>query len=48
VAKISVEKRYPGKHVMQGVELELPPILLGKYGSDRTKKNVLVYGHYDV
>jgi len=33
---------------MQGVELELPPILLGRYGSDPKKKNVLVYGHYDV
>lgn len=33
---------------MQGVELELPPILLGRYGSDPKKKTVLVYGHYDV
>jgi Cys-Gly metallodipeptidase DUG1 len=33
---------------MQGVELELPPILLGRYGTDPTKKIVLVYGHYDV
>jgi Cys-Gly metallodipeptidase DUG1 len=33
---------------MQGVELELPPILLGRYGTDPKKKSVLVYGHYDV
>ena len=33
---------------MQGVELELPPIILGRYGSDPKKKTVLVYGHYDV
>jgi hypothetical protein len=33
---------------MQGVELELPPIILGRYGSDPSKKTVLVYGHYDV
>jgi arginine utilization protein RocB len=33
---------------MQGVELELPPIVLGRYGSDPNKKTVLVYGHYDV
>jgi len=33
---------------MQGVELELPPIILARYGSDPKKKTVLVYGHYDV
>jgi len=33
---------------MQGVELELPPIILARYGSDPSKKTVLVYGHYDV
>jgi Cys-Gly metallodipeptidase DUG1 len=33
---------------MQGIELELPPIILGRYGSDPKKKTVLVYGHYDV
>jgi hypothetical protein len=43
-----VEKRPLGKHTMQGVELELPPIILGRYGSDPQKKTVLVYGHYDV
>ncbi len=33
---------------MQGTVLDLPPILLGKYGNDPLKKTVLVYGHYDV
>ena len=48
IANPRVEKRPLGKHVMQGVELELPPIILGRYGSDPKKKTVLVYGHYDV
>ncbi|KAJ3369383.1 Cys-Gly metallodipeptidase [Allomyces arbusculus] len=39
---------YPGTHVMDGEELELPPIVLGTYGTDESKKTVLVYGHYDV
>lgn len=29
-------------------DLQLPPVVLGRYGSDPEKKNVLVYGHYDV
>lgn len=29
-------------------ELQLPPIVLARYGNDSAKKNVLVYGHYDV
>lgn len=28
--------------------LELPPIVLGRFGDDPAKKTVLVYGHYDV
>lgn len=48
IAYNRVEKRPLGKHNMQGVELELPPIILGRYGSDPKKKTVLVYGHYDV
>ncbi|GMG28681.1 unnamed protein product [Ambrosiozyma monospora] len=28
--------------------LELPPIVLARFGSDPAKKTVLVYGHYDV
>ncbi|KAK6456975.1 glutamate carboxypeptidase-like protein [Scheffersomyces xylosifermentans] len=29
-------------------KLELPPIVLGRFGKDPKKKTVLVYGHYDV
>lgn len=28
--------------------LQLPPVVLARYGSDPAKKTVLVYGHYDV
>lgn len=28
--------------------LQLPPVVLARYGSDLSKKTVLVYGHYDV
>lgn len=28
--------------------LKLPPIVLGRFGNDASKKTVLVYGHYDV
>ncbi|KAJ3017448.1 hypothetical protein NUW54_g578 [Trametes sanguinea] len=38
-----------GKHsVADGLELPLPPIILGRIGDDPQKKTVLVYGHYDV
>ncbi|KAJ2983433.1 hypothetical protein NUW54_g10637 [Trametes sanguinea] len=37
-----------GKHVVDGQELPLPPIILGRIGDDPSKKTVLVYGHYDV
>lgn len=33
---------------MEGVEVPLPPILLGQYGSDPKKATVCVYGHLDV
>lgn len=29
---------------MEGVEVELPPVIIGQYGSDPKKKTVLVYG----
>lgn len=29
-------------------ELELPPVIVARYGSDTKKRTVLVYGHYDV
>ncbi|KAI9172901.1 hypothetical protein H9P43_007032 [Blastocladiella emersonii ATCC 22665] len=45
---ISTKLHHPGKHVMDGQELELPPIVLGKLGEDPAKKTILIYGHYDV
>lgn len=45
---ISYEIHLPGMQKIQGIELALPPIILGTYGTDPKKKNVLVYGHYDV
>lgn len=29
-------------------ELDLPPVILGRYGEDPKKRTILVYGHYDV
>lgn len=29
-------------------DLKLPPIVVGRYGNDPAKKNILIYGHYDV
>ncbi|CCM01338.1 uncharacterized protein FIBRA_03388 [Fibroporia radiculosa] len=37
-----------GRHVMDGQDLPLPPVILGKIGNDSKKKTVLIYGHYDV
>ena len=37
-----------GTHVMDGQELPLPPAILGKIGNDKSKKTVLIYGHFDV
>ncbi|KAK9477204.1 hypothetical protein V1514DRAFT_334501 [Lipomyces japonicus] len=31
-----------------GTNVDLPPIVLGKYGNDPNKRTILVYGHYDV
>ncbi|GKT97695.1 glutamate carboxypeptidase [Colletotrichum tofieldiae] len=31
-----------------GTDLQLPPLILGRYGSDPTKPTILVYSHYDV
>ncbi|CAG8565833.1 24098_t:CDS:2 [Dentiscutata erythropus] len=42
------EARDIGCHDMDGVNLQLPPIILGTYGNDPNKKTILVYGHYDV
>lgn len=43
----SVELRSLGKQ--PGKEhLDLPPVILGRYGNDPNKRTILVYGHYDV
>lgn len=35
--------KQPGKE-----HLELPPVIIGRYGNDKNKRTILVYGHYDV
>ncbi|KAF8448561.1 hypothetical protein BGX38DRAFT_1188486 [Terfezia claveryi] len=40
-----VERRILGE---QHPGLDLPPVLLGRYGDDPKKRSILVYGHYDV
>ncbi|KAK3358742.1 hypothetical protein B0T25DRAFT_531045 [Lasiosphaeria hispida] len=42
----SVELRELGPQ--PGTDLELPPVVLARYGSDKNKRTILVYGHYDV
>ncbi|KAI1136150.1 cytosolic non-specific dipeptidase [Hypoxylon sp. FL0543] len=29
-------------------DLDLPPVILARYGNDKNKRTILVYGHYDV
>ncbi|TGO50379.1 hypothetical protein BOTNAR_0395g00050 [Botryotinia narcissicola] len=42
-----VEKRPLGKQ--PGMEhLDLPPVVIARYGNDKKKRTILVYGHYDV
>lgn len=43
----SVEKRALGKQPDKG-DLDLPPVILSRYGNDSKKRTILVYGHYDV
>jgi Cys-Gly metallodipeptidase DUG1 len=43
----TVEKRPLGKEPSRP-HLELPPVILSRYGSDPNKRTILVYGHYDV
>lgn len=38
----------PGANSADGKPLPLPPVLVGNYGTDPKKKNILIYGHYDV
>ena len=42
-----VELRALGKQPNKE-NVDLPPVLLARYGHDRNKRTVLVYGHYDV
>lgn len=44
----SIELRPLGKQTLDGVELDLPPAILGTLGTDPKKKTLLVYGHFDV
>ncbi|KAI0284572.1 CNDP dipeptidase [Russula aff. rugulosa BPL654] len=37
-----------GTHVMDGQNLKLPPAILGRIGDDKSKRTILIYGHYDV
>ncbi|KAF8960946.1 glutamate carboxypeptidase [Flammula alnicola] len=37
-----------GRHTMDGEDLPLPPAILGRIGDDKSKKTVLIYGHFDV
>lgn len=48
--KLNVDtKKVPlGKHTLDGQELELPPAILGTLGTDKNKKTILIYGHFDV
>ncbi|KAL2016437.1 hypothetical protein VTK56DRAFT_3524 [Thermocarpiscus australiensis] len=41
-----VELRPLGKQ--HGTDLDLPPVVLARYGNDKNKRTILVYGHYDV
>ncbi|KAI9861553.1 MAG: hypothetical protein M1813_005163 [Trichoglossum hirsutum] len=42
-----VEKRYLGKQPHKE-HLDLPPVIIARYGDDDSKRTILVYGHYDV
>jgi Cys-Gly metallodipeptidase DUG1 len=37
-----------GTHIMDGHNLKLPPAVLGRIGDDKSKKTILIYGHFDV
>lgn len=43
----SVEARQLGKQPHKE-HLDLPPVIVARYGSDKNKRTILVYGHYDV
>eukprot|EP00158_Paraphelidium_tribonemae_P005133 Partr_v1_DN27181_c1_g1_i1_m15935 putative Metallopeptidase M20 family len=46
--KVSVTRADVGTQELEGKSVQLPPVLLGTYGTDPKKKTLLVYGHYDV
>ena len=37
-----------GTQTVEGVQLALPPLVLGRIGDDPSKKTLLIYGHFDV
>ncbi|KAJ6587365.1 glutamate carboxypeptidase [Mycena sp. CBHHK59/15] len=37
-----------GTEQLEGATLPLPPAILGRIGEDKSKKTVLIYGHFDV
>jgi Cys-Gly metallodipeptidase DUG1 len=43
-----VELRELGKQAPEHPDLDLPPVVLARYGEDKNKRTILVYGHYDV
>lgn len=46
---IQIELADVGKQKLaDGSQIDLPPVILGTYGNDQTKKTVLIYGHLDV
>ncbi|RKP14597.1 hypothetical protein BJ684DRAFT_19007 [Piptocephalis cylindrospora] len=44
----STKRVDPGKQLLNGQPLQLPPVILATYGNDPAKKTILLYGHYDV
>ena len=44
----TVSMRDIGSQNLEGKQINLPPVILAEYGTDPSKKTVLVYGHYDV
>ncbi|KAK2009450.1 peptidase family M20/M25/M40 [Colletotrichum eremochloae] len=45
---VGIDVRLKNLGKQEGTELELPPLVLGRYGKDPEKPTVLVYCHYDV
>ncbi|KAK1955648.1 peptidase family M20/M25/M40 [Colletotrichum sublineola] len=45
---VGIDVRLKNLGKQDGTELELPPLVLGRYGKDPEKPTVLVYCHYDV